>query len=87
MPLPSGRMTSYDLRALTNPNPSSDTGSMQVDSATPEPSLVRTVSIVGRRTRGYTINVYRKESGVRLVRRGRYRRLTVGPVSVEWYPS
>ena len=80
-------MTSYDLRALTNPNPSSDTGSMQVDSATPEPSLVRTVSIVGRRTRGYTINVYREESGVRLVRRGRYRRLTVGPVSVEWYPS
>ena len=53
---------------------------MQVDSGTPEPSLVRTVSIVGRRTRGYTINV-------RLVRRGRYRRLTVGPLSVEWYPS
>ena len=80
-------MTGYDLRTLTNPPPSSDTGSMQVDSGTPEPSLVRTVSIVGRRTRGYTINVYREEAGVRLVRRGRYRRLTVGPLSVEWYPS
>ncbi|HEY3765256.1 MAG TPA: hypothetical protein VGL44_08860 [Gaiellales bacterium] len=60
---------------------------MQVDSGTPEPSLVRSVNIVGRRTRGYTINVYREEPGVRLVRRGRYRRVTVGPVSVEWYPS
>jgi hypothetical protein len=60
---------------------------MQVEGGTPEPSLVRTVSIVGRRTRGYTINVYREEAGVRLVRRGRYRRLTVGPVSVEWYPN
>jgi hypothetical protein len=60
---------------------------MQVDAVTPEPSLVRTVTIVGRRTRGYTINVYREDPGVKLVRRGRYRRLTVGPLSVEWYPS
>jgi hypothetical protein len=60
---------------------------MQVDSVTPEPNLVRTMTIIGRRTRGYTINVYRDGRGVRLVRRGRYRRLTVGSVSVEWYPA
>ena len=60
---------------------------MQADDATPEPSLVRTVTILGRKTRGYTINVYRDERGVGLVRRGRYRRLTVGSVSVEWYPA
>jgi hypothetical protein len=60
---------------------------MQVDSVTPEPSLVRSMTILGRRTRGYTINVYHDERGVRLVRRGRYRRLTVGSVSVEWYPA
>lgn len=60
---------------------------MQVDAGTPEPNLVRSMSIVGRRTRGYTINLYREGAGLRLVRRGRYRRLTVGPLSVEWYPS
>jgi hypothetical protein len=60
---------------------------MQVESGTPEPSLVRSLSIVGRRTRGYTINVYREDASLKLVRRGRYRRLTLGPVSVEWYPS
>ncbi len=80
-------MTGYDRQVLTDPNDSSDTGSMQVDSVTPEPSLVRSMTILGRRTRGYTINVYRDERGVRLVRRGRYRRLTVGSVSVEWYPA
>lgn len=81
-------MTGYDLGALTNPDHSADTGRMQVDSATtPEPNLVRTVTILGRKTRGYTINVYRDERGVRMVRRGRYRRLTVGRVSVEWYPA
>jgi hypothetical protein len=81
-------VTGYDLGALTNPDHSADTGRMQVDSATtPEPNLVRTVTILGRKTRGYTINVYRDERGVRMVRRGRYRRLTVGHVSVEWYPA
>jgi hypothetical protein len=80
-------MTGYDHRVLTDPKDSSDTGSMQVDSVTPEPSLVRSMTILGRRTRGYTINVYRDERGVRLVRRGRYRRLTVGSLSVEWYPA
>jgi hypothetical protein len=60
---------------------------MQVDSVTPEPNLVRTMTIIGRKTRGYTINVYRDERGMRLVRRGRYRRLTMGKLSVEWYPA
>ena len=60
---------------------------MRVDSGTPEPNLVRSMSIVGRRTRGYTINLYREDASLKLVRRGRYRRLTVGPLSVEWYPS
>jgi hypothetical protein len=48
---------------------------------------LRSVTIVGRRTRGYTVNLYREKPGVKLVRRGRYRRLKVGPLSVEWYPS
>ncbi len=60
---------------------------MQVDSVTPEPNLLRSVTIVGRRTRGYTLNVYREKSGVTVVRRGRYRRVKVGPLAVEWYPS
>jgi hypothetical protein len=59
---------------------------MQVD-MTSEPSLVRSVTIVGRRTRGYTINVYRAERGIGLVRRGRYGRLTVGTLAFEWYPA
>ena len=80
-------MTGYDLWVLTDSTPSPDTGSVQVDSVTPEPNLVRTMTIIGRRTRGYTINVYREERAVRLVRRGRYRRLTVGTMSVEWYPA
>jgi hypothetical protein len=86
-PLPSARMTGYDRWVLTDSTHSLDTGSVQVDSVTPEPNLVRTMTIIGRRTRGYTINVYREERGVRLVRRGRYRRLTVGTMSVEWYPA
>ena len=80
-------MTGYDHEVLTKPEHPAHTGRMQADDATPEPSLVRTVTILGRKTRGYTINVYREERGVRLVRRGRYRRLTVGSVSVEWYPA
>jgi hypothetical protein len=80
-------MTGDDFWVLTDSTPSPDTGSVQVDSVTPEPSLVRTMTIIGRRTRGYTINVYREERAVRLVRRGRYRRLTVGTMSVEWYPA
>ena len=60
---------------------------MQVDSGTPEPSLAGLVRIGGRRWGGYSIFVYGVAGGVRLVRRGRYRRLTVGPLSVEWYPS
>jgi hypothetical protein len=60
---------------------------MQVDSVTPEPNLLRSVTIVGRRTRGYTLNLYREKPGMKVVRRGRYRRVKVGPLSVEWYPS
>lgn len=58
-----------------------------VDGVTPEPSLVRSVNIVGRRTRGYTVNLYREKAGVKVVRRGRYRRVKLGPLSLEWYPS
>jgi hypothetical protein len=58
-----------------------------VDGVTPEPSLLRSVTIVGRRTRGYTVNLYREKPGVTVVRRGRYRRVKVGPLSLEWYPS
>jgi hypothetical protein len=53
----------------------------------PEPNLLRSVTIVGRRTRGYTVNLYREKPGVKVVRRGRYRRVKVGPLSLEWYPS
>jgi hypothetical protein len=49
---------------------------------------VRSTTIVGRRTRGYTINVYRGgRHGVRLVRNGRYHLVVAGPVAVEWYPA
>ena len=34
-----------------------------------------------------TVNLYREKPGVKVVRRGRYRRVKVGPLALEWYPS
>lgn len=49
---------------------------------------VRSTTIVGRRTRGYKINLYRtRRHGFRVVRDGRYRLVTLGRIAVEWYPA
>jgi hypothetical protein len=48
--------------------------------------LVRSVTLVGRRTRGYKVDVYRDDSGIGLDRRGRRRVLRLGSLRLEWYP-
>ena len=48
---------------------------------------VRSVTLVGRRTRGYRVDVYRDESGIGLDRRGRRRVLRLGALRLEWYPK
>ena len=48
---------------------------------------VRSVTLVGRRTRGYKVDLYREESGIGLDRRGRRRVLRLGSLRLEWYPK
>jgi hypothetical protein len=48
---------------------------------------VRSVTLVGKRTRGYRVDVYRDESGIGLDRRGRRRVLRLGSLRLEWYPK
>jgi hypothetical protein len=48
---------------------------------------VRSLTLVGRRTRGYKVDVYREESGIGLDRRGRRRVLRLGGLRLEWYPK
>jgi len=48
---------------------------------------VRSVTLVGRRTRGYRVDLYREESGIGLDRRGRRRVLRLGGLRLEWYPK
>lgn len=43
--------------------------------------------VLGRRTRGYVINVYRNEPAMRWKRDGRYGLIVLGTVAVEWYPA
>jgi hypothetical protein len=79
-----------DGRASTPPGPAivtddgdSCAGAMAgVEAARP----VRSVTLVGRRTRGYKVDVYRDESGIGLDRRGRRRVLRLGALRLEWYP-
>jgi hypothetical protein len=54
-----------------------------IESAQP----VRSLTLVGRRTRGYKVDVYREESGIGLDRRGRRRVLRLGSLRLEWYPK
>jgi hypothetical protein len=48
---------------------------------------VRSLTLVGRRTRGYKVDLYREDSGIGLDRRGRRRVLRLGGVRLEWYPK
>ena len=48
---------------------------------------LRSVTLVGKRTRGYRVDVYREESGIGLDRRGRRRVLRLGSLRLEWYPK
>jgi hypothetical protein len=48
---------------------------------------VRSLTLVGRRTRGYRVDLYREESGLGLDRRGRRRVLRLGGLRLEWYPK
>jgi hypothetical protein len=48
---------------------------------------VRSLTLVGRRTRGYRVDVYREDSGLGIDRRGRRRVLRLGGLRLEWYPK
>jgi hypothetical protein len=48
---------------------------------------VRSLTLVGRRTRGYRVDLYREESGIGLDRRGRRRVLRLRSFRLEWYPK
>jgi hypothetical protein len=48
---------------------------------------VRSLTLVGRRTRGYKVDLYREGSGIGLDRAGRRRVLRLGGLRVEWYPK
>jgi hypothetical protein len=48
---------------------------------------VRSLTLVGRRTRGYRVDLYREDSGLGLDRRGRRRVLRLGSLRLEWYPK
>jgi hypothetical protein len=48
---------------------------------------VRSLTLVGRRTRGYKVDLYREDSGIGLDRRGRRRVLRLGGLRLEWYPK
>lgn len=54
-----------------------------IESAQP----VRSLTLVGRRTRGYKVDVYREDSGLGIDRRGRRRVLRLGGLRLEWYPK
>jgi hypothetical protein len=48
---------------------------------------LKSVTLVGKRTRGYRVDLYRDESGIGLDRRGRRRVLRLGSLRLEWYPK
>ena len=50
-------------------------------------TLIKRLTLVGRRTRGYKVDLYREESGLGLDRRGRRRVLRLGGIRLEWYPK
>jgi hypothetical protein len=48
---------------------------------------MRTLRVVGRRTRGYRLHISRGTPGLAVARRGRYTSVQLGPVRLEWYPA
>ena len=48
---------------------------------------MRSTHFLGRRSRGYVVNLYRNEPGMRVQRNGRYMLIVLGTVAVEWYPA
>jgi hypothetical protein len=72
------------MAAVVTLDPDPYPGAMAgIESAQP----VRSLTLVGRRTRGYKVDVYREESGIGLDRRGRRRVLRLGSLRLEWYPK
>jgi hypothetical protein len=72
------------LEALVTLDPDPYPGTMAgMESVQP----VRSLTLVGRRTRGYKVDLYREESGLGLDRRGRRRVLRLGGLRLEWYPK
>jgi hypothetical protein len=49
--------------------------------------LVRQKHLLGRRSRGWVINLYRSEPALRWKRDGRYMLIVLGTIAVEWYPA
>jgi hypothetical protein len=76
--------TTPTLEAVVTLDSGPYSGSMAgVESVQP----VRSLTLVGRRTRGYKVDVYRVDSGLGLDRRGRRRVLRLGGLRLEWYPK
>ncbi len=49
--------------------------------------LVRQKHLLGRRSRGWVVNLYRSEPALRWKREGRYMLIVLGTFAVEWYPA
>jgi hypothetical protein len=76
--------TTPTMAALVTLDPGPYPGGMAgFESAQP----VRSLTLVGRRTRGYKVDLYREDSGLGLDRRGRRRVLRLGGLRLEWYPK
>jgi hypothetical protein len=72
------------IEALVTLDPDPYPGTMAgMHSAQP----VRSLTLTGRRTRGYKVDLYREGSGLGLDRRGRRRVLRLGALRLEWYPK
>jgi len=79
-----GYMFTPTVEAVVTLDPDPYPGGMAgIESAQP----VRSLTLVGRRTRGYKVDVYREDSGLGIDRRGRRRVLRLGGLRLEWYPK
>lgn len=74
--------TTFPAVVTRDPDPYAR-GMAGVETAQP----LKSVTLVGKRTRGYRVDVYRDESGIGLDRRGRRRVLRLGSLRLEWYPK
>ena len=83
-PLLDESTTTPTVEAVVTLDPDPYPGGMAgIESAQP----VRSLTLVGRRTRGYKVDVYREDSGLGIDRRGRRRVLRLGGLRLEWYPK